>query len=115
MPVTMSPLMAIALNSNMRIHERIEAIKNSDGVKGISSDEEARAILAIPNSELKWCDNKEGLMTEKMLANSYLKNHGRCLRDDAVDLYRYCKAKGGKLIARFLDRISPSESVVARK
>ena len=40
MPTTQN-LMAIATNKNLRIHERIKMIKESDGIKGISSPEEA--------------------------------------------------------------------------
>ena len=143
MPVTASsPLMAIALNSQMRIHERIEAIKRSDGNNQISSDEEARAILAIPYKQLLVTDSDGMLTTAKLSAQSYLKDHGRCLRDDLIDLYHYCTGKnndknlkkdladlrnnaaeayhycknqGEKLITRFSNWVSSQEPVVARK
>ena len=58
---TTQNLIAIATNKNLRIHERIKLIKESDGIKGISSQEEAKAIIAIPAKDLIFTDNKEGL------------------------------------------------------
>ena len=103
-----SQLMAIALNSNMRIHERINAIKKSDGKNFISNREEAKAILAIPNEQILITDNKEQLMIAKLSAQNYLKTGGKCLRDDLADLYHYCKNK----LTAF---IKPATNPVAQK
>ena len=116
MPITKtSPLMGIALNSKMRIHERIKAIKESDGNNKISSEEEAKAILAIPYSHLVWSDSKEALTSEKMNANYYLRYGNKCLADDLADLYKYCKQKGEVLVSKLVDLVGPSKTTVAQK
>ena len=66
-------LMSIAKNSNLRVHERIKEIKGED--KKISSPEEAKAILAIPASDLTITDNKQALSIAKMDANYYLSDY----------------------------------------
>ena len=111
---TAQNLMAIATNSSLRIHERIKLIKESDGKKGISSPEEARAIIAIPANDLIFTDNKEGLSIEKMYAQSYLKDGGKSLWDDLEMAYNYCKEKGNNLLSQIQDYFKPKSSVFAK-
>ena len=63
-------LMNIAVNSDLRIHERIKIIKGED--KKISSVTEAKAILAIPSSDIIITDNSEALSIAKMDAINFL-------------------------------------------
>jgi hypothetical protein len=114
MPTTQN-LMTIATNSNLRIHERIKLIKESDGIKGISSPEEARAIIAIPTKDLIFTDNKEGLSVEKMYAYSYLKDGGKNLWDDLEMAYNYCKEKGSNLLSRLSRFFEPETNSIAKK
>ena len=113
MPTTQN-LMAIATNQSLRIHERIKRIKESDGIKGISTPEEARAIIAIPAKDLIFTDNKEGLSTEKMFAYNYLKNGGKNMRSELKTAYKYCKDKGDILIAKLQNFINPKTPTIAR-
>ena len=112
---TIQNLMAIATNSSLRIHERIKLIKESDGKKGISSPEEARAIIAIPTKDLIFTDNKEGLSVEKMYAYSYLKDGGKNLWDDLEIAYNYCKEKGSNLLSRLSRFFEPKTNSIAKK
>jgi len=112
---TAQNLMAIATNSSLRIHERIKLIKESDGKKGISSPEEARAIIAIPTKDLIFTDNKEGLSVEKMYAYSYLKDGGKNLWDDLEMAYNYCKEKGSNLLSRLGRFFEPKTNSIAKK
>lgn len=106
-----SHLIAIARNSNMRIHERIAAIEESDGKRGISSIEEAKAILAIPSNQLLVTDSSERLMIAKLSAQNYIKNNGKCLKDDLVDLYHNCKDSGERFLTRLKYWMSSYNSV----
>ena len=63
-------LMSIAVNSDLRIHERIKIIKGDD--KKISTVTEAKAILAIPSSDIIITDNSEALSIAKMNASAFL-------------------------------------------
>ena len=110
---TTQNLIAIATNKNLRIHERIKLIKESDGIKGISSQEEAKAIIAIPAKDLIFTDNKEGLSIEKMNANNYLKDGGKNLWDDLETAYNYCKEKSSRLISKIQDYWNPKSSTIA--
>ncbi len=112
---TIQNLMAIATNSSLRIHERIKLIKESDGKKGISSQEEAIAIIAIPTKDLIFTDNKEGLSVEKMYAYSYLKDGGKNLWDDLEMAYNYCKEKGSNLLSRLGRFFEPKTNSIAKK
>ena len=111
---TMTNLTAIATNKNLRIHERIKMIKESDGKKGVSSPEEARAIMAIPSKDLLFTDNSESLSMEKIRAFSYLKGDDKNFWDDMETAYSFCKDKSSKLIAKIQNYINPKESVVAK-
>ena len=110
---TTQNLIAIATNKNLRIHKRIKLIKESDGIKGISSQEEAKAIIAIPAKDLIFTDNKEGLSIEKMNANNYLKDGGKNLWDDLETAYNYCKEKSCRLISKIKDYWNPKSSIIA--
>lgn len=63
-------LMSIAVNSDLRIHERIAKIKGKDNK--ISSVDEANAILAIPSKDIIITDNKDTLTYAKIDAQNYL-------------------------------------------
>ena len=112
---TAQNLMAIATNSNLRIHERIKLIKKSDGIKGISSQEEAKAIIAIPTKDLLFTDNKQGLSIEKMYAYGYLEDGGKNMWDYLDAAYNYCKNKGSNLIDKLQDFMAPKKTSIVAK
>ena len=99
MPSSQS-LMTVATNSDLRIFERIKIIKGDD--KKISSPEEAKAILAIPTSEVVWSDNKNELPYAQIEAKNYLQFGDSNLWDSIKKAGKYIKNKG---ILAF-DRIS---------
>ena len=98
MPTSAESLMSIAINSNLRIHERIKKIKGNDKV--ISSEKEANAIIAIPASDVLFTDNKDALALAKMEAYSYLNGGGKNLWDYMSSAYKYCKKQGSAALTR---------------
>mgnify|MGYP006988855913 CR=1 FL=1 len=115
MPVTKTqsqqaaPLTAIALDSTLCVHKKIKMIKGEDG--RINSLEEAQAILSIPQTEIRWTDNKEELSFARRAAFTYLKYGDRNLKDDLVDLYNYCIKTGKSFISKYLN----SDNSLAKK
>ena len=93
-----SKLMFIAKNSGMKVHERIALIKGKD--KRISSKEEAKAILAIPNNEVSWLENKNELPMCQMEAMNYLKFGDSNLWDSLSKAGQYLKDKGNVVLER---------------
>ena len=94
-------LMSIAQNSAMSVHMRILLIKGDD--KRISSEEEARAILAIPVKEVGWLENKNELPFEKNNALNYLKYGDKNLRDVIVEAGIYVQQKGSAVLTKIID------------
>lgn len=93
-------LMSVATDSSIRIYERLRIIKGDD--KKISSPEEAKAILAIPSSDILWTDNKDELPLAQIEARNYLKFGDKNLWDVFSQAGKYIKTKGNAV----LDRIS---------
>ena len=111
MPNTES-LTSIATNSELRIYERIRLIKGDD--KKISSQEEAKAILAIPSNEVVWSDNKNELPYAIMEANHYLKHGDSNLLDMFEKAGKYIKKQGISMLARLSEYMRTNEGHVAQ-
>ena len=102
-------LTAIAVNSSIRVHERIVRIKGED--KRISSPEEAKAILAIPSSEVRWLENKNELPFAQLEAKNYLKYGNENLWDCITKAGKYIKHKGNLALDRLSSFLSNNRSI----
>lgn len=112
MPTTQS-LMSVATNPNLRVFERIRIIKGDD--KKISSPEEAKAILAIPSSDVVWSDNKSALPLAQLDATNYLKYGDSNIWDSIAQAGKYLKNKGSEAIARFSNYFGRYENYAQSK
>lgn len=106
-------LMTIVQNTNLSVHTRITLIKGKD--KQISSEEEARAILAIPVKEVGWLENKNELPFAKNDALNFLKYGNRNLRDVFMEAGNYIQQKSSSVLKKVVNYFSDDKKNIAKK